>query len=211
MRVEDGRGVVVTGASGSGKTAWTMQQVRSAKRLLVWDSTGGWSRDGEVTPTLSIQAIGAIVREDIGKGRPMRIGYIGPVTKEHFAAFCRLAWVWLRIAPRSVLVVEELADVTTPAKAPAEWGAITRKARQFGSDWFAITQRPAESDKTGIGNCAMVHAGRMNLEADEVYMARVLRVPAAQVAALQDLDYIERDMRGARALRTGRVKFRPGR
>lgn len=208
MRVQDGRSVVVTGASGSGKTVWTMQQVRPAKRLLVWDSTGGWTRDGEVRPVMTVQAIGAIVREDIGKGQPMRLGYIGPVTRDHFAAFCKLAWVWLRITPRSVLVVEELADVTSPAKAPAEWGAIARKARQFGSDYYAITQRPAESDKTAIGNCAMIHAGRMNLEDDETYMAKLLRVTPAQVAKLGDLEYIERDMRGARALRTGRVRFR---
>jgi hypothetical protein len=207
-RVKDGRGVLVTGASGSGKTTWTMQQVRPASRLIVWDSTGQWTREAQVVGVPSIRGLHGIVTADIGQPKPMRIGYNGTGSKAHFAAFCKLAWIWLRQQPDSTLAAEELADVTSPGKAPAEWGEICRKARQFGANFYGLTQRPAESDKTILGNCSMIHAGRMNIADDEVYMSKCLRVPVEQVAALKDLEYIERDMRGARDLRTGKVRFR---
>jgi hypothetical protein len=105
----------------------------------------------------------ALVVADLRAPGAFRVGYIGAVTPKHFQIFCKLAWVWLRAAA-GVLVVEELSDVTNPAKAPPAWGAICRKHRHaLGSTVYALTQRPAESDKTILGNAELIHAGRMNI------------------------------------------------
>ena len=202
----DGRGVLVAGSSGSGKTAWVLQQTASARRLLVWDSLGEWSRKGRVSGLPTLAQLGMAVQADIREpARVVALGYTGPASRTHFAVFCRLAWVWLRGKP-GTLVVEELADVTSPGKAPDAWGEICRKGRHYGATVYAITQRPAESDKTIVGNAAAIHTGLMAFPRDRAYMAECLDVPAAEVGALKPLEWIERDMR-TRALRRGTVRL----
>ena len=213
----DGRAVLVAGSSGSGKTAWTMQQTASSRRLLVWDCLGEWARRGRVAAVPTLAQLGEAITADVREPqRVVALGYTGPafVTIKSgprdriaplFPVFCRLAWVWLRSKPGQ-LVIEELADVTSPGKAPPEWGEICRKGRHYGAQVYAITQRPAESDKTIVGNAAAIHTGLMAFPRDRAYMAECLDVPAAEVGKLKPLEWIERDMR-TRALRRGTVRL----
>jgi hypothetical protein len=204
----EGRAVLVAGFTGSGKSAWTIRQVRGAPRLLVWDSMGEWCRRGIVRPVPTLQALADLMRTELKKpAARWRYGYTGPVTRASFDAFCRFAWIWLRFRPGSTLVVEELADVTSPGKAPAAWGEIVRKGRHVGAQVYALTQRPAESDKTIVSNAAAIHSGFMGFPDDRAYMARCLDVRLREVEILRPLDWLERDMR-TRELRRGRLSFR---
>jgi DNA helicase HerA-like ATPase len=204
--MSDGRVTLVAGSTGSGKTLWVREQAASAPRLLVWDALGEWNRELRIK-SVSLRELSGLIRDELrdGAGGKFRASFTGPITRENFCAFCGLAWVWLRIVP-GVLVVEELADVTSPGKAPAAWGDIVRKGRHFGADIFAITQRPAESDKTALGNAAAVHCGLLAFPSDRRYLANVLDVTEPQLAALKPRDWIERDMR-TRALSRGTVKI----
>ncbi len=60
---------------------------------------------------------------------------------------------------------------------------------------YALTQRPAESDKTIAGNADIIHAGRSSFPGDRKTMAEYLDVSVADISALPALHYIERDMR----------------
>lgn len=182
-----------------------MQQVQGARRLLVWDSAGEWSRRG-CAPVATLAELGELVRADVRTPLTWRTAYSGPTSRAHFHTWCHLAWVWLRAHPRGVLVVEELADVTAPGKAPPAWGELVRKHRHSHGTVYALTQRPAESDKTILGNATVIHCGRLNMARDRAYMAAVLDVDEATVTALADLDYIERNMR-TRQLTTGKLTF----
>lgn len=175
--------------------------------MLVWDSVGEWSREGLVEPIRTLQELGARLRVDAAKPGRSTLGYVGPVNAATFEAFCRMAWAWLRAAPEGALVIEELADVTAPGKAPAAWGEIVRKHRHAGGRVYALTQRPSESDKTIVGNAAVLHVGRMNMQRDRAYAAACLDVPMADITALGDLEFIEKDMR-SRAISRGRVSFK---
>lgn len=201
----DGELVLVAGASRSGKTYWTVHQVASCARLLVWDAKSEWWRHGCRTITTPAE-----LRELVARNPPAieRVAYARPCTAAEFDFFCKCAWVWIRAA-RGALVVEELADVTHPGKAPTAWGEILRKGLAFGPVIYAVTQRPSESDKTAIGNSSRVHCHRMGRAADVRYMAAELRVPIEEVERLQPFDWIERDAlgqvtrgRGARRART---------
>lgn len=184
-----------------------MQQVRGAPALLVWDSAYEWHRKCRLERVSNLADLHEhLVAELRGDRGPLRMAWVGAVSKDHFETFCRLAWVWLR-ASRGVLIVEELADVTSPGKAPAAWGEIVRKHRHSGGQVYALTQRPAESDKTIVGNAAVIHCGRMNRASDRKYMADCLDVSLEEITRLQDLDYLERDMRTHR-LERGRVRFK---
>jgi len=127
-------------------------------------------------------------------GPPRRLAFVVPCTPENFAAFCRLAWVFVR-ADLGTLVVEELADVTSPGKAPTYWGEIIRKGLRFGPDVYALTQRPSESDKTVMGNASVLHVHQMAREEDCRYMARELRVAPELIDGLIPFHWIERDRR----------------
>jgi hypothetical protein len=182
-----------------------MQQCGNAPRLLVWDAMGEWSEKCRLTRVYTIAQLHKLVIADIRKGGRFRVGYVGPISAEHFEAFCKLAWVWLR-AHMGALVVEELSDVTNPSKAPPAWGEIVRKGRHVGAQVYAITQRPSESDKTIVGNAALIHTGLMAFARDREYMARCLDIPVSDMAALPRLAWIERDMRSLE-LRRGVVTF----
>ena len=206
----------MTGAAGSGKTTWTIEQVRDSPRLLVWDSGYDFAPALRLTPVRRLCDLGDLVLEDLRSSgssgmsshasrAPQRIAYTGPITREHFITFCRIAYVWMRAHERSALVVDELADVTSSGKATPGWGDIVRKHRKFTRGRvFALTQRPAESDKTIIGNATILHCGRMNFAEDEVYISKCLKVPLEDIQALPDFHYLERNMR-TRALSRGVV------
>jgi hypothetical protein len=197
QRRREGRLFAVTGASRSGKSLWTAQQVADARRLLVWDLLGEWSARYRCERIASIPALVARL-----EGPPARLAFHSPRMVGQFGLFCRFAWCWIRWAP-GALVVEETAAVTTPGKAPDEWGDIVRMGLRYGVDIYALTQRPAESDKTAFGNATVIHAGRAAYPRDRATIAEYLDVPVAQVAALKPLEWIERHASGE--LKNGQV------
>lgn len=180
-----------------------MQQIPRTAELVVWDTVGEWSRRRMVTPARTLRELHAAIVSNT----PIRVGYTGLISRANFEVFCKLAWVWMRCKRGRVLVIEELADVTSPAKAPDAWGEIVRKGRHEGGSLYALTQRPAESDKTIAGNADVIHTGRLSFPRDRKSLAEYLDVPEADVTALPSLHYIERDMR-TRELRKGVLKFR---
>lgn len=198
-RRREGRLYCVTGASRSGKSLWTAQRVARARRLLVWDLIGEWSTVYRCRRVSTLRELVACLE------RNERVAFFHPHMLEQFDAFCRVAWCWLRLAP-GALVIEETASVTHPGKAPPAWGAIVRMGLRYGVDVYALTQRPAESDKTAFGNASVIHAGRCQTPDDRATMAKYLDVPIAAVAALRPLEWIERDAAGG--LRKGRVNPR---
>lgn len=178
------------------------RQCKGARELLVWDTVGQWTREREVAPLKNLGE----ARNWIEANAPGRAGYCGYIDRNHFEVFCKLAWVWMRAKRGRVLVIEELADVTSPSKAPNAWGEIVRKGRHEGGSIYALTQRPAESDKTIAGNADVIHTGRLSFPRDRKSLAEYLDVPESAITALPSLHWIERDMR-TRDLRTGILKF----
>jgi hypothetical protein len=197
QRRREGKLHAVTGASRSGKTLWTAQQVAGTRRMLVWDVLGEWSFKYRCERVTSIAELVARL-----SGPQARLAFHAPGMVSQFGLFCRVAWCWLRLAP-GALIIEETSSVTTPGKAPPEWGDIVRMGLRYGVDIFALTQRPAESDKTAFGNATIIHAGRCAFPRDRSTIAEYLDVPVAQVAALKPLEWIERHASGE--LKTGHV------
>jgi hypothetical protein len=201
----DGALVYVAGSTRSGKTLWTAQRTERDRRALAWDSKDEWSARYGFRRVTSLRELCDACKP----GAPVeRVAFVPMlIHPDVFNLFCRLAWVWLRVA-RGSLIVEELADVTSPGKAPLWWGNILRKGVAYGPTIYALTQRPAESDKTALGNATLLHCHQMASADDEKYMARHLRCEPAQVAQLRPLHYIERD-RISGEQRHGKVTIKP--
>lgn len=188
----DGRITYIVGYTGSGKTTLLRELLRNSRRLLVWDGKAEW---GNAWGCRVVTRPQELLKHILPGAPASRISYRVPVSREAFEQFARLAWLYCQAHGGDVLI-EELADVTTPSKAPLPWGEICRKSRGFGSNVYAVTQRPQEVDKTVQGNASFVSVGLMPDFVDATYCAkRLVMCKPEQVAALRPYQFIGRDVR----------------
>lgn len=202
MKTEDGRLYVIAGASRSGKTAWALRQVRGLDRVLVWDPEAQWC---DVRGFRRLNTYRDLLHAVHREG-PARLAYVpaGDI-KAHFGFWAGCALYWGRYFGPCNVVAEELADVTSQAKAPGDWGMLLRRGLKRGISIYAISQRWAEADKTAVGNASEFILFRMASGDDIAYMARKTRVPIAELEGLRPLDYIRATVEGD--FERGRIKF----
>lgn len=198
----DGILYFVAGASRSGKSKYTRKLLAKEKRILVWDVKDEYARPWDRTK-------GRPNRTRVLKGwiiTNTKAELIKALTDKHKGSFkichvsdnmgdfeywSRCAYAFGKIVEMAI-VGEELADVTNPSKAPPGWGNVCRKLLGFGCNVYAITQRPAESDKTALGNASVVHCCRLTNLGDIKRMAQQLNVHIDEVNALKDREYIQK-------------------
>lgn len=199
----DGKLTVAVGASRSGKTAWVKQQLPRYAALLVWDVEEQY--EGARATNKKTLLAGA---ERLARGENFTLCYTGPLADFGYWAECGF-WIAKKRERNKTgfaIVAEELADVTTPGKAPDGWGMLIRRGLKRGVDIYAITQRPSESDKTIMGNASVIHCCGLQRFNDRKYMAQEMDIPLNELETIvRDSDngrveYIHKDMR------TGKVE-----
>ncbi|MGE0350392.1 hypothetical protein [Hydrogenophaga sp.] len=202
MKTIDGELNVIAGASRSGKTAWTLRQVKAEKRIIAWDPEDQWSQVRGFTKITTRAALLAAIK----KPGPMKLAYVaGGDLKAEFDFCCACVMYAGRYVEPLVFIAEELADVTTPSKAPGNWGILLRRGLKRGISIFAISQRWAEADKTAIGNATRYVCFSMGGE-DVFYMHRKTLIPVEQLGALKALEFVISD-RLTKQVTTGKLKF----
>lgn len=188
----------VIGATGSGKSLWVKAQLRAQKptRLIVWDHKHEY-------PMAPPPTLAALLQQLRGERFAVswRPSGVDATRWKEFDLVCRA----VAAAGRCTFVVEELAFVTSPMRAPAGWRALSLTGRHDGLRLIGTSQRPASIDKDFLGNCTTIHCGRVNSLPDVETMARMLAVPRDQVAGLENLQWLERDMTTGRVT-TGRIR-----
>lgn len=191
----DGNLYYICGASRTGKTVYTTEIMKKLmqnglNRWLVWDiERDYYELSGFVTITNLADLKKAILHKPTGD---LKIAY-QPRSLADFGGFCQLGLLWGELAPIG-FVAEELADVTTPAKAPDGWGQLVRRGMKRGIEIFAITQRPAEADKTALGNAKFITTFYAPRARDRQYMETEMDLEAGAIAQLPKLHYIARDV-----------------
>ncbi len=200
--------VAVMGASGSGKSAAIKQHLarRRPPRLLIWDPLREYAGFGVMVTSVT-QAL-SVMSTRQGKPRQRFALAFMPNPRargswpQAFSFFCRLAL----LAGDCTLVVEELALVTQPHRAPEGWSEACLTGRHRGLEIIAASQRPASVDKDFFSNASRVRTGRLNYAEDVRTMAQVLDVAPDEIRALRPLEWIERDMQTGEITR-GRLEF----
>lgn len=184
MQTTDGRIIILGGKSRSGKTGYTARAVAKSKRVIAWDPEDQWAQlRGWRRITSQRELLAAIDRKT-----NQRIAYVasGDLSKQ-FDFFAGCAFFWGRYHGACDVIAEELADVTSTAKAPGNWGMLLRRGLKRGITIYAISQRWAEADKTAIGNASEFVCFSM-LPMDVDYMAKKTGIPAAELAALHKVE-----------------------
>lgn len=172
------------------------RRIKGEQRVLVWDAKHEY---GEV-PGFEVIHSPRVLAHKLKVCKRGRFAFVAPPALFEF--WCKAVWAW----GGCVAIAEELADVTGTAKAAGVWGEILRKGRGYGIRTIATSQRPAEVDKTIIGNSTLIHCGRLSRGADRQYMQRELDIPREKIDGLQPLEWIERDMLNG-AISCGKISF----
>jgi hypothetical protein len=203
MKTQDGRLYVIGGASRSGKTVWTSRAVAKSKRITAWDPEDQWSK----LPGWRRVATRKDLVKALTSPGPFKIAYVRDTdlaAEFEFWAGC-VFHAGRYVAPLDC-IGEELADVSTPAKAPPRWGVLVRRGLKRGINIYAISQRWSEADKTAVGNASAYVLFRQSSADDVRYLARKTRVPAEQLDALKPLEFITLDA-GTGEIVASKLKF----
>lgn len=184
--------IAALGGRGSGKSAWVKQRqdVATAKRLIVWDYMHEYGATGRAVGNLG-ECIKAMSEPS------WRLAYqVNHATQEPaFDLLCKAVIA----AKKCTLIVEELAFVTKPGKAPPPWRElclIGRHATHAQATLIGISQRPASIDKDFLACCDVIHCGRLLYEPDAKAVAPFIGCDWRELCQLPDLHYIERTAGG---------------
>lgn len=203
MKTNDGSLIVVSGASRSGKTAWVKKQVNTERRIIAWDPEDQWAQvRGYIKCTNRKQLFEACQTKGAAK-----IAYVaGGDLKSEFDFWAAIVMYAGRYLAPVVAIAEELADVTTPSKAPGNWGILIRRGLKRGITIYAISQRWAEADKTAVGNASRFVLFRQSSGDDVLYLSRKTRVPSNELEGLKPLEFVNYDALNGEIIR-GKLRF----
>lgn len=203
MKTQDGRLYVIAGASRSGKTAWTVKQVKGAKRVFAWDPEAQWCElRGWKKITTRAQLLAAAQTPG-----PLRVAYVaGGSLQAEFDFWAGCVMYAGRYVEPLEAIAEELADVTTPSKAPGNWGILIRRGLKRGITLRCISQRWSEADKTAVGNASDFVIFRQASGDDVRYLARKTRVAESEINELVPLQYVHMDALTG-AIERGKLRF----
>lgn len=203
MQTNDGKLLVIGGASRCGKTAWTKRQVQRERRVIAWDPEDQWAQ----LPGWRKVTSRAELLQLVQTAGPFKLAYVaGGKLSEGFDFWAGCVMHSGRYYAPLACVAEELADVTNPSKAPDQWGILLRRGLKRGITIYAISQRWAEADKTAVGNASAFVLFRMSSGDDIAYMSRKTRVPADQLNGLKPLEWVYFDATNGNISR-GKLKF----
>lgn len=192
------RVVAIMGSTGSGKTTTlrSMLAKPKRKRTIIWSPKEPMDRYADLYPGSVVVTKAADVlalAKAAGKG-PMHVVFQPRLNRKvdaaQFDAVCRIAMA----AGNLTMVVDELHTVTLPSWAPDGWSQLVMMGRAYGCEVFGLSQRPASMDKDFLGNCSMVHTGRLADAADAQAVAKTIGVKREDVLGLSGFSWIRRDM-----------------
>jgi len=186
------KNAVYLATSGGGKSQAVRSQIRKARAdyVIAWDPDDDHDY---LHPIDRLSTMRDYLADRYASGRPVKVAYTGPCSREYFEAFCRLAWACLDGRHPTHIIIEEMADVTGTAKASDGLGQLMRRGRKYGAIIHATSQRSAEIPKTVISQCATVWAGIHYGERDRARVADWVGVRPEQIADLSPLEFYIRE------------------
>jgi len=190
-KTKDGKLVLISGASRSGKTVFAMQRYRHPTTypvVFVFDLENQWTKGAGFKHINSLRDLMRIaINGDAG-----RYAFVPPGNdlKAEFEAFCQCVWHFAEFFGECVLIGEEMAELAGASKASGTWGRIIRGGLKRGITIVPIIQSWAEGDKTCMRNASEFVVFRMPTAGDIEYMSKKTRIPLQEMEGLKPLEYL---------------------
>jgi hypothetical protein len=172
------------GNTGTGKSANIKTKLTKAKRAIIFDPDDEYSDLKGVLKVESPSQLVSLLKAN--QNKPLKVAFVAE-GKKAFEFWSSCAFMWRNC----LAIAEEIADVTTASKAPPSWGRLIRRGRKYGVEICAVTQRPAEADKTILCNAAFIRTGALGRHADREAIAKEINIPVYELSLLKPLDWIE--------------------
>ena len=205
-----GESWAILAASEMGKGVWLKKRLAETRptRLVIWDTNDEYDRAAR--PVASFDALLRTIAAPAFAVRYVPQGKTDKAMRGEFEAFCTLAIA----AVGATIVVEELADVTSPSYAPPAWRKLNTRGRHHqGLTLYWCSQSPAFVDKSSLGNATHMHVGYLGEPRHRQAAAAHIGCRPEDIDALQQGDFIEY-VKATKERTTGRVSIpngRPGR
>lgn len=193
----------VLAASEMGKGVWLKARLRKLKpkRLVIWDTNDEY--DGLAVAVSTLAGLFDAIQRAAFKVRYVPRAKTDKALREEFEAFCTAVYH----AEGAVIVVEELADVTSPSYAPPAWRKLNTRGRHHqGLTLYWCSQSPAFIDKASMGNATHLHVGYLGEPRHRQAAAAHMGCSAEDIDALKQFDFIEY-VKATKERTVGRVKM----
>ena len=181
----NGKLLVVAGRTRMGKSALTSLLIAKEKRVLIYDPKCHPDDYPGIEAINDIDLFYESLMES--KGGPVKLRLMDE-RRKYFDMFSFIALAAAKDKVPCTAIADELSTVTSPGKAPDGWHSLCSQALGFGGSIIAITQRPAESDKTCFSNATGLIAFHMKKVRDRQSMADEMDIDRALIDNLKPLE-----------------------
>ena len=201
----------VWGASGSGKSAYVKQKIKTLKRVVVFDPLDEYV-PLRMKPCTTVEQVRQAM---IANWKGFRIAYMPPAGKEP-RALSQLSLLLLKAqegykakgtGQGLTLVIEEM-NLSFPIHGETKargFAEICSRGRHYGIEVYGLSQRIAEVSTRFRGNCTQTIALRQQGPRDVQAAADALGVQKERVTGLLNLQYLH----GQNGIITkGEIKFK---
>ena len=188
------RHTLIMATSGMGKTTLLKNQMMLRKTRVIF-----WDPNLDHKATIRVKSLQQFYSQLVSQAKSEK-GHISiavsidrnqPVV---FEKFCRVIWEVLDGNRDTVIVIEELANVSmTSHKAGPEFGRMIREGRKFGAVIYATTQRMQEIDKTIFTQVQTKIVGGHDIR-DAEFVSRYINIPAQDIYNLKIGEFYTKDL-----------------
>jgi hypothetical protein len=200
-----GQSWAILAASEMGKGVWLKQRLSEDRpaKLLIWDTNDEYDRQARAVPTFAALLAGMAAPT-------FALRFTSRAKKDKdlradFEDFCSIAYA----SVGATIVVEELADVTSPSYAPPAWRKLNTRGRHHqGLCLYWCSQSPAFIDKASLGNATHMHVGYLGEPRHRAAAAAHMGCRPEDIDALKQFEYLEY-VKAEKLLTSGRVSM-PG-
>jgi len=196
-----GESWAILAASEMGKGVWLKQRLAAERpdKLLIWDTNDEYDRLARAVPSFTAMLTGMAAPR-------FALRFTSKAKKDKdlradFEDFCTIAYA----AAGATIVVEELADVTSPSYAPPAWRKLNTRGRHHqGLTLYWCSQSPAFIDKASLGNATHMHVGYLGEPRHRQAAAAHMGCRPEDIDALKQFEFLEY-VKATKALSMGKV------
>ncbi len=185
-----GESWAVLAMSEMGKGVWLKQRLNALRPscLVIWDTNDEYDKQAQAVGSLA-ELLTVITTRRAFAVRYVPRARTDKALRAEFERWCTLVYA---CKPGTVIVVEELADVTAPSYAPPAWRKLNTRGRHHqGFTIYFCSQSPAFIDKASMGNASHLHVGYLGEPAHRKAAAAHMGCTAEDIDALKQFEFIE--------------------